>query len=114
MAVAAATFQNDPVYIWMDASVNTDKHFLNLKQKLMKTVKTVEIFDNVDDGTHFITEYDDKEIILIVSGSYGREIIPQVHDLSQLTIFYVYCSDRTRNEEWAKIYTKVSSQRITR
>ncbi|CAF1659939.1 unnamed protein product, partial [Didymodactylos carnosus] len=46
-----------------------------------------------------------EKIVLIVSGTYGRELVPCLHDLTQLNCIYVYCADNAHNEEWSKNYT---------
>jgi hypothetical protein len=44
---------------------------------------------------------------LIVSGQFGREIVPKIHQLEQLSAIYVYCMNKEANEQWAKDFLKV-------
>lgn len=48
------------------------------------------------------------QVILIVSGQLGQNLVPRIHDLPQLYSVLVYCMDKQRNKEWSKKYHKVS------
>ncbi|CAF1554687.1 unnamed protein product [Didymodactylos carnosus] len=97
-----------PIYIWLDSSANSNSHSLNMLEKHLKTkLANLKTFNNIDDFKEFIQTYADETFVLLVSGTYGRQIVPEIHSLPQLLAVYVYCSNKARNEEWAKEYIKV-------
>ena len=48
-----------------------------------------------------------EKIVLIVSGVLGEEIIPRIHNLSQLSACYIFCSNTKRHKQWSNHYSKV-------
>ncbi|CAF1447900.1 unnamed protein product, partial [Rotaria sp. Silwood1] len=44
---------------------------------------------------------------MIVSGSLGREIVPELEALPQLEAIYVFCGNQSVHEQWAKKISKV-------
>ena len=48
-------------------------------------------------------------LVLIVSGRCGRQLVPQIHHLRQVSSIYVYCMDKKANEQWAKDFIKIKS-----
>jgi len=62
----------------------------------------------VDQWQEFIEKTSAKDrLILIVSGRLGRQILPKIHHLRQMTSIYIYCMDKKANEEWSSKYSKV-------
>lgn len=99
--------------IWLDASVDSNAENKIVQDELRQIINQVVTCDNVEAGEKRIRKNSTESIILIVSGTFGREIIPKIHDLSHLVAFYVYCQDRKRNEQWANQYPKVIVARIS-
>ncbi|CAF3717048.1 unnamed protein product [Rotaria sp. Silwood1] len=46
---------------------------------------------------------------MIVSGRLGREIVPSIHQLQQIILIYVYCSDKESHKAWADKFSKVKA-----
>jgi hypothetical protein len=87
--------------LWLDENVNSIEENVEAQQKL-------KTFENSQICEEYIRQITDvNSIILIVSGRFGRELIPNIHDLIQLNAVYVYCMNVKGNEEWAKNYKKV-------
>ena len=95
--------------VWLDSSVNEAKDNLDAQRELRLIINQLITFTEVQPCEQYIcqTAKDDR-IFLIVSGGLGRDILPKIHQLSQLCAVYVYCMDKKRNEEWAKAFKKVS------
>ncbi|CAF0820684.1 unnamed protein product [Didymodactylos carnosus] len=93
--------------VWLDRDVNSTEDNLITQKKLRQAVNQIRVFDNTDECLNFLTDLKDQKIALIVSGSYGRRIVPLVHDFRYLTSVYVYCINKSANEQWAKGYPKV-------
>lgn len=94
--------------IWLDSSVNTSKENLEGQRLICSSIDHLKTFDKIDlCEEHLRSLASEERIILIVSGRLGRELIPRIHDLRQVSLIYVYCLDRAANEPWAKQYKKV-------
>ncbi|UJR11897.1 hypothetical protein I4U23_016075 [Adineta vaga] len=102
-----ASDQNIFACIWLDSTADSTEENRNIQQKLRQIIENLHTFIDVEACEKYLRKNRKETIILIVSGSFGRQIIPLVHDYSQLIIFYVFCQDRKANEEWAKKYHKL-------
>jgi hypothetical protein len=94
--------------VWLDANVNETQDNTKTYDELRASINCIQTFENLQAGEEYIRSIRGENIVLIVSGGYGREIVPQIHDLIQVNCIYVYCADKARNEEWSKEYSKVS------
>jgi hypothetical protein len=93
--------------IWLDADVNV-KGNRDTEQKLRTIINHLKKFHDVEQCQQYIEQRSQKDrLVLIVSGRFGREIVPSIHKLRQVTSIYVYCMDKKGNEQWACKFTKV-------
>lgn len=93
---------------WADAEVNTADHNRETQKQLRSIINHTAVFDNVSQCHQRIEAIPKQDrLILIVSGRLGREIVPQIHHLQQLSSIYVYCMNKELNEEWAREFPKV-------
>ena len=93
--------------LWLDQNVNKTEDNLQTQQELRQLINHLRTFDNADQCEQYIRKITKEKVILIVSGSLGRELVPRLHDLPQFSTCYVFCQDQKRNEEWANKYHKV-------
>lgn len=93
--------------LWLDNSVDSTEDNIETQQKLREIINELRTYVKLDTCEQYIRQVTNENIVLIVSGALGRELVPRVHDLHQLSSFYVYCQDKGANEKWAKNYTKV-------
>lgn len=94
--------------VWLDGSVNTLQESRDAQQQLRLMVKRLEAFERVDlCEKHIKSLSETDQIILIVSGALGREIVPRIHQNRQIVSIYVYCGNRQNNEQWIKEFPKV-------
>ncbi|CAF1125930.1 unnamed protein product [Adineta steineri] len=96
-----------PIHVWLDQNVNTDESNRIMKEKFKGSVHRFEAFDSIDQCERFIERWSSRNIVFIVSGSLGREILPRIHSLPQLLKCYVYCGNKQANEQWAQQYFKI-------
>ena len=93
--------------IWVDALEN-DEEIRATEKKLRKTINHLKRFNNVKQCQQYIEKTSqNNRLILVVSGRYGRELVPVIYQLRQITSIYVYCMDRDSNLKWSRSYTKV-------
>jgi hypothetical protein len=93
---------------WLDAQVNTTEDNRQTQQKLRQIINHLKTFDDQNQcHQHILSLSPQDRLVLIISGRCGRQLVPQIHQLRQLTSIYVYCMDKKANEQWAKDFTKV-------
>ena len=79
----------------------------NTEQKLRSIINQVKRFHDVDQCEKFIQSTSSQDrLIFIVSGQLGRDILPKIHHLRQVTSIYIYCMDKKNNQHWSS-YAKV-------
>jgi Tfp pilus assembly protein PilF len=44
---------------------------------------------------------------MIISGSFGQQIVPHVHKMSQVDSIFIFCSNKKYHEQWAKDWAKI-------
>ena len=95
---------------WLDAQVNATEDNRNTRLKLREIINHLKTFDDQDECYQRILSLSTEDrLILIVSGRCGRQLVPQIHHLRQVSSIYVYCMDKKANELWAKDFIKIKS-----
>jgi hypothetical protein len=51
----------------------------------------------------FLIEKKDEKACMLISGSLGQHIVPQVHDMSQVDSIFIFCDNKAWHEQWPKI-----------
>lgn len=92
--------------VWLDDNFKEDR---GTEQKLRAMINHLKKFHDVRSCQDYIvnTSKDDR-IVLIVNSRLGRNLLPSVHNLLQVSSIYVYCMNKQENEQWAHEFTKVS------
>jgi response regulator RpfG family c-di-GMP phosphodiesterase len=97
------------VLIWLDDSVNEKKENIATQEKLRTSINNLKTFRNSKECEQYIQSLSDQErIVLIVSGRLGQEIVPQIHQLQQIFLIYIFCMNKFDNEKWSKHFPKVN------
>ena len=95
-------FQNFQL-IWLDSAIDlSNKNCQNTFTQLQDIVNDVRIFTQRDECIDFLTEVDYMKAFLIVEGTLGQQILPLIHDISQLAGVYILCSTKSSHDQWAK------------
>ncbi|CAF0820146.1 unnamed protein product [Rotaria sordida] len=100
--------------LWLDQNVNSTKDNLQTQKELRQVINHLRIFDNIDECEQYIRQITNEKLVLIVSGSLGRQVVPQLHDLPQFSACYIFCQDQKANEQWANKYHKVNGVFVER
>ncbi|UJR08377.1 hypothetical protein I4U23_012648 [Adineta vaga] len=96
--------------IWLDSHVNKSEDNEKIQQKLQQIITHLKTFDDPQECQEYISSLSSKNrVILIISGRFGRELLPHIHSFPQIVAVYVFCMDKQANEQWAKEYSKVKS-----
>ncbi|CAM4750563.1 unnamed protein product [Rotaria magnacalcarata] len=95
--------------IWLDANAN-GKETRDTEQKLRSIINNLKKFQDVKQCQKYIEERSKNDrLVMIVSGQFGREIVPSIHKLRQVISIYVYCFDKVRNKQWSDKFAKVKA-----
>ncbi|CAF3726711.1 unnamed protein product [Rotaria socialis] len=98
--------------IWLDAAVHETEENVTLKGLLKRLTKKLTSFDDGDLCIRYIQQLAmSEQVIFIVSGSMGNNVIPTVRDLVQVKIIYIYCKEKTyyRKKFDLELYPKAST-----
>ncbi|UJR26397.1 hypothetical protein I4U23_007729 [Adineta vaga] len=101
--------ESDPCsLIWLDSLVNISQENINVQKLLRSCIDHLKTFDNIDNCVEYIQSISNNErLIIIVSGRLGRSLTSRIHELRQVSSIYIYCSDKSINEQWSKPYKKI-------
>jgi hypothetical protein len=93
---------------WLDPNINKSQDNIKIQEKLDALfTDDFQTFKSSEECESCIKQKKNDQIILIVGGQIGRQIVPKIHDLKQISSVLVYCMDKEGNEQWAKNYAKV-------
>ncbi|CAF0943341.1 unnamed protein product [Rotaria sordida] len=94
--------------IWLDANIDeSKKDFKNSLKHLRHIVASITTFTDSQECVNVLSEIKKEKVFMIVSGSLGQYIVPEIHTLPQLDSIYVFCGNQLLHEEWAKTISKV-------
>ncbi len=94
--------------VWLDDSSNDSAENVLAQQQLRLLDKNLQIFKSINECEAYIKSQSvDARITLIVNGRLGEQIVPGIHQLSQIIAIYVYCMKKEVHEKWASHYDKV-------
>lgn len=96
--------------IWCDENVNESDENLQIQKKLQQIVSFLKIFDDSVSCELWLQrrfENNNEQIILIISDRLGIDLVPKVHNLSQLILIYILDRNECNNEKWSCKYKKV-------
>jgi hypothetical protein len=93
--------------VWLDASINSEEN-LAAQEKLRLSINYLQSFDQLCECEIYIQSVPSEDrIVLIVSGDFGQQLIPKIHDLQQVFSIYIYCGNKEFHQQWSEQYDKV-------
>ncbi|CAF2517858.1 unnamed protein product [Rotaria sp. Silwood2] len=96
------------ILVWLDPNVDTNTENVKTQECLREILTCLITFDTVEACQNWLKKCcSDEKIILIVSGAYGQQIVPQIHHLSAIVAIYIYCLDIERNKDWTQNFAKI-------
>ncbi|CAF1144072.1 unnamed protein product [Adineta ricciae] len=94
--------------LWLDPTIAYAPEFPQIQRQLRADINYLRVFKHTNECLEYLSSVPKQDqIILIVSGRLGQEIVPQVHNVQQISSIYVYCMDKKKNESWASKYPKI-------
>jgi tetratricopeptide (TPR) repeat protein len=94
--------------IWLNDSIDeTKEDYQNALAQLRNIVNDTNVFTNTDQCVDFITDIDDERVFMIISGALGKDLVPKIHDIAQISVIYIFCDNKEWHEQWAKEWLKI-------
>ncbi|CAF1061829.1 unnamed protein product [Rotaria sordida] len=94
--------------VWLDANINeSNEDYKKLLQQLRRIVASVTTFTDAQKCVDFLSEIKREKVFMIVSGSLGQHVVPKIEAWPQLESVYIFCSNQSVHEQWARKIDKV-------
>ncbi|CAF0895713.1 unnamed protein product [Adineta steineri] len=94
--------------IWLDNNIGENNDDCqNTIAQLRRVVNDINTFTDVDQCFEFIETVVDKKACMIISGSVGQNMVPFVHNMSQIHSIFIVCDNQKHHEQWAKNWPKI-------
>lgn len=95
-------------FILLDSQVIADSILFGSQGGMAMTAHdSVAKFRNHEECQKYIEHRPNYRLILITSGRAGRELVPKIHQLTQVASIYVFCIDENTHKKWACRFFKV-------
>jgi tetratricopeptide (TPR) repeat protein len=94
--------------IWLDNNmVHNSVDYQKTITELRCVVNTIKTYMDSAQCIQFIERMGDEKACILISGSLGQHVVPCIHNMSQVHSIFIFCSDRTTHEQWAKEWPKI-------
>ncbi|UJR38655.1 hypothetical protein I4U23_031321 [Adineta vaga] len=98
----------DILIVWLDNSIHSNnRDYHNTITQLQQVVHDIHTFTDNDQCIEFILNTIDTKVHMIVSGSIGQDIVPCIHDISQIDSIFIFCGNKNQHEQWVKPWFKI-------
>lgn len=87
-----------PTFLWLDSNSNDENSSFRLK---LKDAENVQTFTEVQTCINYIKNHLQQPLFLITSGTLAVEIVPEIYDLSNILMVFVFCASMKTYTEWA-------------
>jgi plasmid stabilization system protein ParE len=96
------------IVVWLNSEINSSEEKRKAQKQLRTIVKHLKTFEDRNKCEQYIRSISSQDrLVLIVNSQQGREIVPHIHGLRQVTSIYVHGKDKKGNEQWTNHFTKV-------
>ena len=96
------------ILIWLDSDINENSsECQNTIAHLRGAVNALNSFTDDGECIQFLEDIATEKVCMIISGALGQQIMPRVDDLSQVDSIFIFCSNKTYHEAWAKNWPKI-------
>jgi hypothetical protein len=94
--------------IWLDENINNKSADIRSTiTKLRDSVNNISIFTDGEQCVHFLENMGNEKACIIISGSLGQQIVPRVHNMSQVDSIFIFCTNQKYHEQWVKDWPKI-------
>ena len=96
------------VLVWVDSGIDlSNKDSQDALAQLRTVVNDVTICTESDQCIQFLNDIKDEKAFVVVSGSLGQDLVPEIHAIPQLDTIYIFCVNKFRHEQWAQNWAKI-------
>jgi tetratricopeptide (TPR) repeat protein len=94
--------------IWLDSSIdNNNEDSRNTIIELRRVVNDISTYTDSDQCIQFINTITNNKVCLIISGALGQQVVPRIHNMSQVDSIFIFCGNKKRHEQWAEEWSKI-------
>ena len=94
--------------VWVDANMNQENPETNrIIQTLKAIVHNVRLVKSPAECLRALNEFESELAFIVCSGSFGQELVPQIHEMSRINGIYIFCSNKEFHDQWAKNWKRV-------
>lgn len=99
----------DIMIVWLDEAItNLENQALSSPQTvLLPYIKSIQRFTDCLECREYIENIHDTNVFFVISGSLCEKLVADMHDLSQLTAIYIFCTDAHKHETWTRQFKKI-------
>ncbi|CAF4354691.1 unnamed protein product, partial [Adineta steineri] len=84
--------------IWLNNNENVD-----IQRELRNIINHIEIFDDVEECKNYIENTSENDrLVLVTNDEFGRQIIPSIHQLRQISSIYINSQDNQWTNDFPK------------
>ncbi|CAF3481265.1 unnamed protein product [Rotaria socialis] len=87
--------------IWLDARIDTSVDCIDTKKHLQSIINYLKTFNDSAKCIDYIKAVKEEKVFLIVSGTYGEKVVPDIENLPQIRVVYVFCQNAEKHQKWA-------------
>ena len=96
--------------VWLDRDIDKNNSaWRDSINYLRRVVYTVETFTDAEECIDFLGDVADEKVCMIVSESLAQQIVPLVHNMSQVNTIFISLSNQNHHVEWATHWPKIKS-----
>ena len=96
--------------IWLDNSNINEENSADYQDtitQLRRVVDNINTFSDIDQCIDFLTDINDDEVFMIISGELCQSIVSLVHDVAQLYSIFIFFKNKTNDEQRANQWSKI-------
>ncbi|CAF1185774.1 unnamed protein product [Adineta steineri] len=94
--------------VWVDASIDkANKDFRDTLAQLKNVVNDVNLCTEPNQCIQVLNKVDKERAFVIISGSLGEHLVPEIHGMPQLDAIYIFCNNKSGHEGWTQNWTKI-------
>ncbi|CAF3840110.1 unnamed protein product [Adineta steineri] len=98
------------VLMWCDPSVNSNEENIQAQKTFAKIYDRFYTFPTIDECENAIKQLSTTDrVSLIISGGFGTDLLPRIHELTQVSMIYIFCISEEKYTEWAKSFNKIKA-----
>ncbi|CAF2623785.1 unnamed protein product [Rotaria sp. Silwood2] len=95
----------DFIIVWLDENQDKTTDYFDTRQHLRYVIQYLRTFSDTNDCVDFITSQRTDNIFFLTSETFGKIVIPHIHELCQMASIYILSK---LDDDWFQNYSKVA------